>query len=137
MGGGGCGRVGGGGVGFLKRKKFSWGRLIFIFYFLIMGWKVQASISGNFRKAFLWEYVYFFNIRATKFHFRKDKEFFWDWFVNFWGTENISLFQNNWYTFSYLFIKVNKSVNIASHTYRFCWQYAITLVWKTWSSALN
>ena len=33
--------------------------------------------------------------------------------------------------------KVNKSVHIASRTYRFCWQYAIILVWKTWSSLLN
>ena len=27
-------------------------------------------------------------------------------------------------------IKGNKSVYIANHTYRFCWQYAIMLVWK-------
>ena len=29
-------------------------------------------------------------------------------------------------------LKVNKSVHIASRTYRFCWQYAIILVWKTY-----
>ena len=28
--------------------------------------------------------------------------------------------------------KRNKSVYIANHTYWFCWQYAIMLVWKTW-----
>ena len=34
-------------------------------------------------------------------------------------------------------LKVNKSVYIASHTYGFCWQYAIILIWKMWSSSLN
>ena len=34
-------------------------------------------------------------------------------------------------------LKVNKSVYIASRTYRFCWQYAIILAWKTSSSLLN
>ena len=33
--------------------------------------------------------------------------------------------------------KACKSVWIASCTYRFCWKYAIILVWKTWSSSLN
>ena len=33
--------------------------------------------------------------------------------------------------------KENKSVYTASRTYRFCWQYTIILVWKTWSSYLN
>ena len=33
--------------------------------------------------------------------------------------------------------KVNKLVYIANRTYRFCWQYAIILAWKTWSSLLN
>ena len=33
--------------------------------------------------------------------------------------------------------KVNGSVYISSRIYQFCWQYAIILVWKTWSSALN
>ena len=28
----------------------------------------------------------------------------------------------------------NKSVYIASRTYQSCWQYAIILAWKTWSS---
>ena len=37
-------------------------------------------------------------------------------------------------TMLFRLIKVNKSVYIASRTYRFCWQYAIMLVWKTWSS---
>ena len=39
---------------------------------------------------------------------------------------------------SFLF-KVNQSVSIASCTYRFYWEYVITmiLVWKTWSSALG
>ena len=32
-----------------------------------------------------------------------------------------------------LLIKGNKSVYIANRTYRFCWQYAVILVWKTWS----
>ena len=32
---------------------------------------------------------------------------------------------------------MNESVYIASHTYQLCWQYAILLVWKTWSSVLN
>ena len=31
-------------------------------------------------------------------------------------------------------VKVNKSVYITSGTYRFCWQYAIIFVWKTWSN---
>ena len=31
-------------------------------------------------------------------------------------------------------VKVIKSVYIASRTYRLCWQYAIMLAWKTWSS---
>ena len=31
-------------------------------------------------------------------------------------------------------LKVNMLVYIASRTYQFCWQYAIMLVWKTWSS---
>ena len=35
------------------------------------------------------------------------------------------------------FVKVNKSVYLASRTYRFCWQYAIIVVWETWSRALN
>ena len=30
--------------------------------------------------------------------------------------------------------KVNRSVYTASRTYRFCWQYAIMLAWKAWSS---
>ena len=30
--------------------------------------------------------------------------------------------------------KVNKSVHIANHTYQFCWQYAIMLVWVMWLS---
>ena len=34
-------------------------------------------------------------------------------------------------------LKVNKSVYIASRTYRFCGQYEIILVWKKWLSALN
>ena len=34
-------------------------------------------------------------------------------------------------------LKVNKSVHIASRAYRFCWQYAVILVRKTWSSLLN
>ena len=30
-------------------------------------------------------------------------------------------------------LKVNRSVYMTSCTYRFCWQHAIILVWKTWS----
>ena len=37
----------------------------------------------------------------------------------------------------FLKLKVNKSVYIASHTDQFCWDYAITSVWKTRSGALN
>lgn len=33
--------------------------------------------------------------------------------------------------------KVNKLVYMASHTYQFCWQRAIILIWKPWLSSLN
>ena len=33
--------------------------------------------------------------------------------------------------------KANGSVYIVSRTYQFCWLYAILLVWKRWSGALN
>ena len=44
--------------------------------------------------------------------------------------------RERWLCF-FQYIKVNKSVYIANCTYRFRWQYAIILVWKTWSRALN
>ena len=54
-------------------------------------------------------------------------------------SEKIALFDETLLTESMLHLsanvlKVNKSVYIASRTYRFCWQYAIILEWKTWSS---
>ena len=41
------------------------------------------------------------------------------------------------YWTKFCWLKVNGSVYTANRTYWFCWQYAIILVWKTWSNALK
>ena len=53
--------------------------------------------------------------------------------TNYFALYSKSIFFRN-FTLNMLF-KVNKSVYSASRTYRFCWQHAIIVVWKTWSNA--
>ena len=52
------------------------------------------------------------------------------YFAHLFKQKIILMIYINWNSKKGVF-KVNKSVYIASRTYRFCWQYAIMLVWKT------
>ena len=58
---------------------------------------------------------------------------------NFYNSNNILSFVFSSFCLDILnkIFKANESVYIVSRTYQFCWLYAILLVWKRWSGALN